>query len=208
MAKIQSQKRVANDGAGPHCPFCRDFVEEGNLVECDQCQARYHKECVTSCVILGCVGFLNSIERKDQVKVGQTAPISLKAKLPITIASESMPSEGRSQSFEEVVAIVIIAILLLGSLVAAIVERFQLSDGLQLWIYLGLFVFSLILFFRMWPEPLKKERNTRGKSVGAEVTELEMGRAAEIVRPSRDNFYAKPNIAPPSSDPLQPGSLG
>lgn len=44
-------------------------MDDGVIVQCDCCQARYHKECATSCVILGCAGQLLEISPEAPAKV-------------------------------------------------------------------------------------------------------------------------------------------
>lgn len=68
MAELLSKPRESNEGT-PHCPYCRDTVDEGVIVQCDQCQTRYHAECATSCVILGCTGSLKDANSKPLSKL-------------------------------------------------------------------------------------------------------------------------------------------
>lgn len=68
MAELQSKPRESNEGT-PHCPYCRDTLEEGLIVQCDQCQALYHKECASSCVILGCAGSLKEASSELRSKL-------------------------------------------------------------------------------------------------------------------------------------------
>lgn len=68
MAELQSKPRESNGGT-PHCPYCRDTLQEGVIVQCDSCQTRYHTECATSCVILGCAGTLKDANPKPLSKL-------------------------------------------------------------------------------------------------------------------------------------------
>lgn len=71
MTKITTKEKSGHEGA--HCPFCRDTIQEGVIVQCDHCQALYHKECATSCVILGCPGHLEetSLAVKATIRLGK-----------------------------------------------------------------------------------------------------------------------------------------
>ncbi|MDF1667645.1 MAG: PHD finger domain-containing protein [Planctomycetota bacterium] len=200
MSKIQSQKRQTNDGASPHCPYCRDVLSEGVIVECDQCQAHYHKECVTSCVILGCAGSLQltgASKLQSSIRVQEKGPDQAE----LLEARRSRDREQSSELSSYVFAMAGLGFFLL--LIVGVIGPKAAVMTFMLTVTVAFMGLVAALLFSSDATPTQPKKRKPGEVVGGMV---EGDESAKKAKSSRDNFYAKPNIAPPSSDPLRPDS--
>ncbi|MDF1667603.1 MAG: PHD finger domain-containing protein [Planctomycetota bacterium] len=230
MAKIHSRKRTGSGGEKPLCPYCRDSVSEGAIVECKQCLTSYHNECVTSCVILGCAGSLvaKSSVAGPPIRLGLSG-LSQGAKsglgkgvkeessgsglsylfllcvsfaLTLLLVAKADPSDMNSVVSVGVGGAVILSFVLMmlaGSASAQTSARARASRAPQ---------------SDDSPSKVTGSGLRRTQSVGSGASRSDGSQPDGLVggeesmkdpneeKPGPTNFYAKPNIAPPSRDSI------
>ncbi|MDF1667604.1 MAG: hypothetical protein P1V97_38055, partial [Planctomycetota bacterium] len=163
----------------------------------------YHKECVTSCVILGCTG---NLVGKASAELAGVMSVTEKAKTAQVGLGEKPEAKAKTILSADKGTVFRLSIFLLNTLFLAFGRDWVFDRELTML----LFLFLIFVSFYLFPASAEKrateqELAERKKAEPSRDEEAKLD-PGESEKPSRDNFYAKPNIAPPSSDPFRPNS--